>query len=471
MRTLDALIHAFLDAARNAFNFKGRTSRKDFWLSVLAFLLIHGAAFCILRRLQANEEEIKCIFDASITSIWDDILDFYSWERFYFGYVCILSGVPFFSMTLRRLRDSGLSERWALAVWGIPCFALIGPLSAHLFVFFSPLYFLFLFIVFCRPTRKEKSTEILAVEPRIDGAFDSALDISKKRTAVGWCVSCLALCLYGLYTSQDYARERARASSAAHRRLADYRETPGAPFFYTINNRLKHAESVDPDAPTLFSGKKSSLSEDAIRVYPSPDERKAAVVSDEKLYLVQPGQATLLLLKKVDLSWEKLIFDEPWYRSAFLQWDAQSRHIYIVRDKKEFFSMGGFSRVFTGGFLWQKICSSEGAQLLRIDVENAPRAETRIDGFHGCGMMDVPYYFMVGEKDLCFFDLRKHDRSWRCTTPTGIAKMVSYEENEILLENGARLTGRQFVYGKKQTPSALWKDSLLKRVIDRRAEK
>ncbi|MDR2506633.1 MAG: hypothetical protein LBD67_01345 [Candidatus Accumulibacter sp.] len=252
------------------------------------------------------------------------------------------------------------------------------------------------------------------------------------------------------------------AMSAPDTGIVDYRpsefqEVADSPFFYVIDGQLKHGVSIDPNALTLFSAtppvkKPLSWSEilfnykikrrSGLRVYPSPDNRKAAVIDDEKLYLVQPEKTPVQLLENVDVFNDRneISFGgEPWHRSEFLQWDASSRYIHIVLDKKPSFLHPALKTIHR--------VSSDTAQLVRLDTQNLTQPKTLVDRFHAelwwWGYSYAARYFLVGEDVVCSKGL--FQRHWECATPKGRFPIKSYSEQEIILENGESLTGRQFV--------------------------
>ncbi|MDR1276246.1 MAG: DUF805 domain-containing protein [Candidatus Accumulibacter sp.] len=423
LRILNALKGALFDAVRNTFNFNGRASRREFWLFVLAFLLIHALSFFVLRRFRTHEEEIKLFFDISFDSPLDDLLDFYVWERRYITFVLLPSCLPFFSLSLRRVRDSGLSGAWVLPIWGLSCFVFLNPpFPAYLVV---PTWFLIVLLILCR--RGDRPT---AGKP--GKAFSSLVSTLKRR----YIPIAVAATLVGI--SAILYKASPEAVGIVDYRPVAFLEKADAPFFYVFGNRLKHGVSIDPDAPTLFSGPSLALpgidvAENGFRVYPSPNNLKAAVVSEEKLYLVQPGEEPKLLLKKVDRPIDGLINGESWHRSEFLQWDADSRYIYIARDKKQTILYKNYHT-----------STSEAARLIRIDTEDIAHRKTIAEGFH---VFFTPYasrYFLVGKESACFLGLFSGG-GWECATSEGTHRMISYSADTIILADDTRLTDAKFI--------------------------
>jgi len=76
------------DFFKNYVNFSGRTSRKDFWLTVLIFLII---------------EIVFSLLTAAVP-----VLGFLVWL---FGIIII---IPSLAICARRLRDAGFSPWWLL---------------------------------------------------------------------------------------------------------------------------------------------------------------------------------------------------------------------------------------------------------------------------------------------------------------------------------------------------------------------
>lgn len=112
------------------------------------------------------------------------------------------------------------------------------------------------------------------------------------------CTASRLLALIGLLftISQEALAKEATGISNYH--PSHFVENADSPFFYSIGKQLKYGSSIDELAPPLFEG--SWRNGDLVAVYPSPDNKKAAIVSNRKMYITEAGRPPLLVLNNVD---------------------------------------------------------------------------------------------------------------------------------------------------------------------------
>jgi hypothetical protein len=206
----------------------------------------------------------------------------------------------------------------------------------------------------------------------------------------------------------------------------DFREMAAAPFFFSIGRQLKHGTSIDENAPTLFTAEKT-----VDYVFTAPDQQKAAVVSGQTLYLVEPGKPPVRLLENsIAPQWvnEEIPYMQLWggkvgkpsvplfYKAVSLQWDAASRYLYIVR-------------------------IGESNSLMRLDTRKPSSAPEEI----ARDVLEQVKYFLVGDRNLCLERRREGAPEWRCVTPQGEFRLDSFADGILRLENGATLDGSPFL--------------------------
>lgn len=201
------------------------------------------------------------------------------------------------------------------------------------------------------------------------------------------------------------------------------------PFFFSIGNQLKFGNAIDANAPTLFKGasifKARSFSK-WLSVYPSPDGKKAAVANDGKLYIVEEGKPALLILESVDfISGKNIRVGEVFYEYPRLQWDSQSRYIYITKDKKK---KSQFEQNY-----------SRDGKLIRIDTINpAPEVEIISD-------FRANEYFLVGDEGVCFNYAPGNGKViWKCSL-NGKIQAVRQDGGNMVLQDGSHLKYKPFL--------------------------
>lgn len=207
-------------------------------------------------------------------------------------------------------------------------------------------------------------------------------------------------------------------------------EEPSAPFFYSVGAKVKFGKVINENSPALFDTSSSKSVISAVLV--SPDEKKAAIVSGGNLYIGEAGKPPLLLLENVHAQHDVYASDsalqpgDTIIKYWQLQWTADSRVIYVPRDKKQ-------ARASYSYF-------SRDAVLLRIDTSNPANVAEVVQDFRSLK------YFLLGENALCF-DYAPGDGSviWKCLHEGGVKGARSIEGNRVLLDDGSSIVGRPFV--------------------------
>lgn len=87
----------FVDFWKNYFNFKDRTTRKDFWLTVLIYYLITFVLGMIFPGTSEVTENSYNFQMSTVSSIWS-----------------IATIIPYVAMSVRRLHDTNRSGWWYL---------------------------------------------------------------------------------------------------------------------------------------------------------------------------------------------------------------------------------------------------------------------------------------------------------------------------------------------------------------------
>lgn len=209
-----------------------------------------------------------------------------------------------------------------------------------------------------------------------------------------------------------------------------FSEQATSSFFYSIGNQLKFGNSIDINAPSLF--KDASFFENSsfinvrsisngLSVFSSPDGKKAAVFSSGNLYIAEVGKPTRLILEGVDYNdAKKFRAGEIFYKLGMLQWDSQSKYIYIAKDKKQ-------NTLFEQSF-------SVDATLIRVDISKSTAIADIIPDFRSIK------YFLVNDGGVCFnYGFDNGNVNWRCLI-NGNIQTVNETNNGVVLQDGTRLT-------------------------------
>lgn len=218
---------------------------------------------------------------------------------------------------------------------------------------------------------------------------------------------------------------------------SSYVEFADKPFFYSIGKTLRYGRTISENSPVLFKG--AFFRGDLKEVYVSPDNKKAAIISGGKLYLAETtGHARLLLENGDNKVGSEHHKGEAFYDHYTLQWDMESRAIYIVRNKKQ----SDVSKQFF----------SHDATLVRIDIDSPAKIVEVIQDFASL------YYFLVGNDTICFdYAPGNGDVIWNCSQNGNVNRVISHQHGQMKLENGVVTQGRPFLsYNGGGHESEIW---------------
>ena len=148
------------DYFRNYVNFSGRTSRRDFWLTVL-YLFLSNMAILIPYYIAFFKEFFAAT--KSGVNIQTDPLGFYS--RLLSNPVILtltiiiwlwnlVRFIPDLSLTTRRLRDAGVTPWWI----AISFATAFGSLLVPIFAFLCLGCCIIMLILLCKPSKPETTT-------------------------------------------------------------------------------------------------------------------------------------------------------------------------------------------------------------------------------------------------------------------------------------------------------------------------
>lgn len=125
----------------------------------------------------------------------------------------------------------------------------------------------------------------------------------------------------------------------------EFQESVDSKFFFSIGDELKYSDSLDPQSKTLLQGKLKL-------VVPSPDNKLAAVVLDDRLVVVSGAGSYVHEVARVDS-----IFEEPkpigtaFVRDGEYQWSLDSQSLYLIKD--EFYELDRAQLFSAKGELWR----------------------------------------------------------------------------------------------------------------------
>lgn len=194
-----------------------------------------------------------------------------------------------------------------------------------------------------------------------------------------------------------------------------FSEHASQPFFFSIGKKLKYGNAIREDAPTLFEA--GWFDGDINEVYPSPDQKKAVVVVGNSLYLAQPGKPTTKLLQPFE---RKNLRD--------LQWDSQSRYIFVPR------------YIFPNND--HRFVSGLPSTLLRIDT-NDPIIVRELISSSQFRMLET--YFPLNDDSVCFDSATpKGDVIWQCWISGVVHTVQRLEVDRITFVDGTTVKDKPF---------------------------
>ncbi len=140
------MIKAYIDFWKRAFDFRGRSTRPDYWWVYLINVIINTilvVGFVLIPFFSSVSNDPAILYDSA--EIQKMILKHMS-PIIIFGLIIL---IPQLSLQFRRLRDAGIHPAWGL----LSCMGLI-PVLAIL----SPIGSIVLIIMSCQPTKPTPET-------------------------------------------------------------------------------------------------------------------------------------------------------------------------------------------------------------------------------------------------------------------------------------------------------------------------
>ena len=146
------MIKAYIDFWKRAFDFRGRSTRPDYWWVYLINVIINTILVVgfVLIPFFSNVSNDPAILNDS-AEIQKMILKYMS-PIIIFGLIIL---IPQLSLQFRRLRDAGIHPAWGL----LSCMGLV-PILA----FFSFIGSIVLIVMSCQPTKPTPETLLDKVE-------------------------------------------------------------------------------------------------------------------------------------------------------------------------------------------------------------------------------------------------------------------------------------------------------------------
>lgn len=226
-------------------------------------------------------------------------------------------------------------------------------------------------------------------------------------------------------------------------------ELADEPFFYSIGDTLRYGRTINNSLPVVFNGDDYAvpqiISPDEwppltidknyrMDVYVSPDNKKAAVFYGDNLYLTTTTGPAFLLLsdcKRSYLGGNNNLERGKYYRD--LQWDAESKFIYMIRDKT--------NRTYR---------PDNDPVLVRIDTVSPNKIVEVLKDFKSF------FYFFIGNNTVCYDHSLGEHMVWRCSHNGNISGVKSHNDGKIVLDNGFVINGRPFLSYRYPNNNELW---------------
>ena len=140
------MIKAYIDFWKRAFDFRGRSTRPDYWWVYLINVIINTilvVGFVLIPFFSSVSNDPAILYDSA--EIQKMILIHMS-PIIIFGLIIL---IPQLSLQFRRLRDAGIHPAWGL----LSCMGLIPVLNI-----LSPIGSIVLIIMSCQPTKPAPET-------------------------------------------------------------------------------------------------------------------------------------------------------------------------------------------------------------------------------------------------------------------------------------------------------------------------
>ena len=144
------MIKAYIDFWKRAFDFRGRSTRPDYWWAYLVnvIIIIILTVFCVLIPFFSNVD----LSDPANSTELQKIIITYAWPLMLFS---LIELIPQLSLQIRRLRDAGFHPAWVLLSY-------IGLI--RILAIFSLIGSIVLLIMSCQPTKPAPETQFDKVE-------------------------------------------------------------------------------------------------------------------------------------------------------------------------------------------------------------------------------------------------------------------------------------------------------------------
>lgn len=147
------MIKAYIDFWKRAFDFRGRSTRPDYWWAYLVNVIIITilTVFCVLIPFFSNVDLSDPALLNNSTELQKIIIT-YAWPLMLFS---LIELIPQLSLQIRRLRDAGFYPAWVLLsyIGLVPILAI-----------FSLIGSIVLLIMSCQPTKPAPETQFDKVE-------------------------------------------------------------------------------------------------------------------------------------------------------------------------------------------------------------------------------------------------------------------------------------------------------------------
>ena len=147
------MIKAYIDFWKRAFDFRGRSTRPDYWWAYLVNVIIITilTVFCVLIPFFSNVDLSDPALLNNSTELQKIIIT-YAWPLMLFS---LIELIPQLSLQIRRLIDAGFHPAWVLLSY-------IGLI--RILAIFSLIGSIVLLIMSCQPTKPAPETQFDKVE-------------------------------------------------------------------------------------------------------------------------------------------------------------------------------------------------------------------------------------------------------------------------------------------------------------------
>ncbi len=106
---------------------------------------------------------------------------------------------------------------------------------------------------------------------------------------------------------------------------SDFKTVLSRPYFYLKDGVLSYGREIDSDRESLLSG-------EIRNVVVSPDNEKALVATNNELWLVHKNRQTVKIGDLYMPYDRDVVFDTYFYVGNIIQWSADSKYVYLIKD-------------------------------------------------------------------------------------------------------------------------------------------